>query len=487
VFASEVKAVLASGFVTRNIDLTGLWHYVSLRYIPDQYSMFEGVRKLPAASTLLLKDGQTEIRRYWEPDFTQKQSGTEEELVEGLEQVLLETVELHLLSDVPIGTFLSGGIDSSLITAMMASLGGDPFPTYSIGVKEQDFNELPYARMVSDRYGLQAREKIVEADMIHLIPSMIYAMDEPSDPFGAGVYLVSQVAAEEVKVVLGGDGGDENFAGYDRFAGQRLAEYYALLPAWFRKTVMKRLSGLIPESFGYKSLAQKAAWMNDMSFYSRGERYAQSMSFLRFTPEAKERLFTAGARDRISDRDSVQKILSHFEADNVDDLVDRMLYTDLMTRIPDHLLLIVDRMAMAHSLECRPPLLDHRLVEYAASIPGRLKLKGRNLKYILKQVAAKYLPRELIYRRKQGFGFPIALWMRTELKTFLENLFAQSRFVELGIFEEAYVRELLNEHLSGKTDHNFRLWILLNLEIWYRMYFENQTVDSMKEFIDAIR
>jgi asparagine synthase (glutamine-hydrolysing) len=486
-FASEVKALLASKRIPPKIDLDGMGHYISLRYLPDHYTMFEGIHKLPAASWLSLRgDGEPEIQRYWTLSFTPKTGGDEAELTDRLEAVLLETVKLHLMSDVTVGAFLSGGIDSSLITAMMAKLTGVPFPTFSIGVKEQGFNELPFARMVSEKYRLDGREKVVESDMIHLIPAMVHHMDEPSDPFGAGVYLVSREAAREVKVVLGGDGGDENFAGYDRFAGQRITDLYCLLPRWFRRQVVQRITRRIPESFGYKSAAQKIAWLNEMSLFSRGERYAQSMSFLRFTPEAKRELFTDAARARMHDTDSVAKILGWFDAGNADDLVDRMLYTDLMTRIPDHLLTIVDRMSMAHSLEARPPLLDHRLVEFAATLPADLKLKGRNLKYLLKKVAARYLPRELIEREKQGFGFPIAIWLRTELRPLLLNLFRQSRFVELGLFRDEYVQRILNEHLDGRRDHNFRLWILINLEIWYRMYFEGETVESMRDFMDRL-
>jgi asparagine synthase (glutamine-hydrolysing) len=210
------------------------------------------------------------------------------------------------------------------------------------------------------------------------------------------------------------------------------------------------------------------------------------MSYLRFTQEAKKQLFTESAKNQIEDYDSLAKILTFFESENVDHLVDRMLYTDLMTRMPDHLLVIVDRMSMAHSLESRSPLIDYKVVEYAASIPAEMKLKGRNLKHILKKVAARYLPQELIYRQKQGFGFPLGIWMQTELKTFLKNLFGQSRFIELGIFDSSYIHRLIQEHISGKADHNFRLWILINLEIWYRLYFENETVESMRVFIDRL-
>jgi asparagine synthase (glutamine-hydrolysing) len=219
-----------------------------------------------------------------------------------------------------------------------------------------------------------------------------------------------------------------------------------------------------------------------MSLRERGDRYAHSMSFLRFTDESKRALFTADARDRFDSEDSREKILTHFNAGNVNELVDRMLYTDLRTRMPDHLLVIADRMCMAHSLENRSPLVDHRLVEYAASIPSHMKLKGMKLKHILRSVSSRYLPRELVYREKQGFGFPIALWLRNDLHHFLRNLFSQSRFVEMGIFEHRAIQSMIEEHLSGKVDHNFRLWILLNLELWYRMYFEGLSIDDMQEF-----
>jgi asparagine synthase (glutamine-hydrolysing) len=459
---------------------------MALRFIPDEHSLFKGIHKLPAATGLTWNNGSIQLRRYWDPSFREKLPANEMEIEEALDALLRDTVKGHMQSDVPVGAFLSGGIDSSTIAAIMADLSGERIPTFSIGVAEQGFNELPYAKMVSDRYDMEAHARVVRADLIHLIPSMISHLDEPADPFGVGVYLVSKVASENVKVVLGGDGGDENFAGYDRYSGNRLVDYYCVLPEWFRRQVMARMVGLIPESFGYKSLAQKAAWVNDMSFLSGGERYARSMSFLRFTDEAKEQLFTPQAMAQMSDRDSVAKILRYFDAENVNDLVDRMLYTDLMTRMPDHLLPIVDRMSMAHSLESRCPLVDHKLVEFAASIPGELKLNGRNLKYILKRVAGRYLPQELINREKQGFGFPLALWMRKELSGFIRNLFAESRFIEAGLFQREYVHSLIDEHLNGKADHNFRLWILINLEFWHRLNFEGDTVDSLRGFTDRL-
>jgi len=482
-FASEAKALLGPGLMAPEIDLEGLWHYLSLRFMPEQYSLFKGIHKLPAATCLAFENNEVRTHRYWDLDFRHKHEGSEREIEDRLDELLRGTVEDHLLSDVRVGAFLSGGIDSGTVASMMATLRDEPIPSFSIGTREEEFNELPYARMVSDKYGMEAHEKIVDPDLVHAIPAMIYHMDEPADPFGFGVYLVAQLASQHVKVVLGGDGGDENFAGYDRYAGQRLVDYYCLLPNWFRQGLVRKISDRIPESFGYKSLAQKAAWVNEMSLFSGGERYAQSLGVLRFTHESKQSLFTDQAKRRIGGCHSAEKILNFFNADNADDVVDRMLYTDLMTRIPDHLLTVGDRMNMAHSLENRSPLIDYRVTEFAAGIPANLKLRGNRLKYILRNVAARYLPRELTHMKKQGFRFPLGIWFRTDLKDMLRSLFARSRFVELGIFEQSYVDRLLEEHIAGKVDHNYRIWLLLNLEIWYRLYFEGESIDSMRELI----
>jgi asparagine synthase (glutamine-hydrolysing) len=429
----------------------------------------------------LWKSSRFKLERYWRPDFGRTRHDSEAVLVDELDELLRETVKMHTLSDVRVGAFVSGGIDSSTVAAIMATQQSEPVPSFTIGVEQEQFNELPYARKVSEKYGMEAHERIVRPDLVQLMPRMIHHMDEPSDPFGVGVYLASALARETVKVVLSGDGGDENFAGYDRFAGQQLVDYYCIVPRWFRSSVMRRIIRRIPESFGYKSIAQKAAWLNEMSLSGRGERYAHSLCFLRFMPEAKERLFTSHGKSLISDGDSTAKVLEHFDAAGTDDLVDRMLYTDLMTRLPDHLLALGDRMSMAHSLESRPVLVDHKVVDFAAGVPSHLKLKGRTLKYLLKQVAARYLPQDVLNRPKQGFSFPIGMWMRSELRDFVTNLFRESRFVREGIFEQAYIQEIWNEHLTGRADHNYRLWVLINLEFWFRLYFENESVESLCE------
>lgn len=485
-FASEVKSLLASNLVEREIELEALYHYISLRFIPDQYTLFKGIKKLPAAHRLVYENGKLRIDRYWEFSCLDKINGTEEEITDQLDHMLFETVKAHMVSDVPVGSFLSGGIDSSLITAMMAMQSDKPISTFSIGVKEEDFNELPFAKMVAEQYKTEHHEQVVQADLVHLVPKMIWHLDEPSDPFGVGVYLVSQLASKYVKVVLSGDGGDELFAGYDRFSGNRLADLYCVIPKFLRKSLLKELIDKFPEGFTYKSFSQKLRWLNEMSLLDDdGDRYAQSMSFLRYTEESKSRLFTEQAKKKLGYIDSKEKILAHFSSHNVNELVDRMLYTDLMTRMPDHLLTIVDRMAMAHGLEVRPPLLEHKMVEFAARIPSRLKLNGSRLKYILRKIASRYIHPSLITRKKQGFGFPLAYWMRDELRGFLRQVVKESRFIENGLFDRNYVHNMIEEHIEGKRDHNFRIWIFMNLEIWYRIFIEEQTLEAIREWING--
>lgn len=485
-FASEVKSLLAGNFVKRETELEALYHYISLRFIPDQFTLFKGIKKVPAAHRLIYENNKLRIDRYWDFSFLDKINGTEEEITDQLDHVLFQTVKAHMLSDVPIGSFLSGGIDSSLITAMMALQSETPIATFSIGVEEEDFNELPFATLVAGQYKTQHHEQVVQADLVHLLPRMIWHLDEPSDPFGVGVYLVSELASKYVKVVLSGDGGDELFAGYDRFSGNRLADFYCVIPKFVRKTLLKRIIEKVPEGFTYKSFSQKLRWLNEMSLLDEdGDRYAESMSFLRYTEEAKSRLFSDRIRSEMGYTNSKEKILAHFSSNNVNELVDRMLYTDLMTRMPDHLLAIVDRMAMAHGLEVRPPLMEHRLVEFASRIPTHLKLNGAKLKYILRRVASRYIHPSLITRKKQGFGFPLAYWMRDELREFLRQVVRESRFIENEIFNHDYVHNMIEEHIRGKRDHNFRIWIFMNLEIWYRIFIEQQTLGSIEEWISG--
>jgi len=483
-FASEIKALLRGPHAKAELDIIALNHLISLRFIPDTRTMFKGIHKLPAAHWMIFEKGEITLQRYWELRYTPKLVASEEEIADSLRDLLLDTVQSHLISDVPVGAFLSGGIDSSTVVSMMARCSSNRISTFSIGVKEKDFNELSYARLVAEKYGTDHHEFIADADLLKLLPKLIWHMDELSDPFAFGVYLVAQMTRPHVKVVLGGDGGDELFVGYDRYVGNKLVDYYCFLPPSIRKHVLRPLIRLIPDSYSYNSLAQKLRWVNEMSLLSGGNRYAESMAFLRFPHEAKQQLFTDPVQNDLDGQfESTAKILQHFDSDNAEDVIDKMLYTDMVTRMPEHLLQIVDHMTMAHGLEDRSPLLDQRVVEFAASIPTHVKVKGRQLKYILKKVAKNYLPPSLLSRQKQGFAFPLAYWMKGPVGNLLERAFQESRLADEGYFHRSYMMKLLSEHRTGMADHNYRLWILLNLELWWRLYVDGLSLDKSDELV----
>jgi asparagine synthase (glutamine-hydrolysing) len=480
-FASEIQALIASGTVARVLDVNSLWHYLSLRSMPDECSLIDGVRKLPAATTLLYSaDRSTRMERYWTPDFLTKLKLNEHEAADALDECLRQTVASHLLSDVPVGVFLSGGIDSTTIGAMMARSRDVPVPAFSIGVDEASFDELPIAERVAAAENMTFHGERVRADIATLLPFMVHHLGEPADPYAIGIYLVSRLASRHVKVVLSGDGGDESFGGYDRYVGQRMVDWFCMLPAVLRRKVMPSLIAAIPETFQYKSVAQRLSWLQSMSEYKDGERYARALGVLRFTPEERLELFQPDAVKSLTDPDTVGKVLRYFDAPNVESLTDRMLYTDLMIRVPDHNLVMGDRMSMACSLEVRAPFVDPRMVEFASALPPEMKIRGWRLKYLLRQVAGRYLPPEVVRRPKQGFGFPVGTWMRRDLRRLVEHRLHDSRLVAEGVFRAAPIERLLNQHMSGRVDHSYRLWLLLGLEIWHEIYIEGRSVDSVQ-------
>jgi asparagine synthase (glutamine-hydrolysing) len=284
-----------------------------------------------------------------------------------------------------------------------------------------------------------------------------------------------------VKVVLGGDGGDELFAGFDRYRGNGYINAYALLPSIIRQQIMGPVLSALPDSFTYKSATQKMRWAHRLSFLSSpGERYAEATCFFRFCQEDKRDLFSEDLWNQVGHIDSSQVIIDRFNETDSDDLVDRMLYADFMTRLPEHSLMLTDRMTMAHSLEARSPLLDHELVEYLAAFPSHLKIHGQTTKYVLRRLAEDYLPTKIINRQKQGFMFPIAYWFRNELAPLLEYYLLNSFFIREGIFRKSSISRLINEHRSGRVDHHIRLWMLLNLEIWHRMYIQGEDIGSIE-------
>lgn len=484
VFASEIKGLLALGTIPRALDLETLSHYMSLRYLPGDRTLFAGIKKVPAAHCMELTATERTFHRLWTPAYAPKWSASESAALDALDELMAAVVAEHLMSDVPLGAFLSGGIDSSLVVAYAAQASAEPLRTFSVGVDVESQNELPWARRVAMQYRTRHHERIVQPDLARLVPRMTHALEEPVDPFAAGVYIISEVTAEQVTVALGGDGGDELFAGYDRYLGQELAERYSQIPASIRHRVLRPLIGLVPESFGYKSLATKLRWLDQVADESGVERYAESAAFLRFPHSLKQALFTDDVRRRVGPAESEQLLAEYWVNDAPDALVDKMLYADCSTRLAEHQLPIVDRMAMAHSLEARNPFLDRRVAEFAMRLPAEWKLKSRRIKYVTRKLGERYLPHDLLHRKKQGFGFPLGLWFRSELRHLIGQIAETSRLVEHGVFRREEMRRLVGEHVAGRVDHSYRLWLLFTLEIWYRHYIQGESVELLEAFID---
>jgi asparagine synthase (glutamine-hydrolysing) len=481
-FASELKAVLATMKREREIDYESIHHYLSLRFIPPPRTMLRHVKKLPPAHTLVYEAGQITISRYWNLSFREKLDLSETEFMTSLREKLVQTVESHLVSDVPVGAFLSGGMDSSMIVAIVARDLGASFKTFAIGVEEQDFNELPYAKMVADRYRTCHVEGCVEADIIRSLPTMIWHLDEPSDPIAACQFYAAHLAAQHVKVVLGGDGGDELFAGFDRYLGVGQVDYYAWIPAFVRQKALGPLIASMPDSFAYKSLTQKLRWVHQLALLpDMGRRYAEATCFFRFNRQDKRALFSDDLWYQVNYLDSADVIVEQFDRADANDPLDRMLYADFMTRLPEHSLMLTDRMTMAHGLEARSPYLDHELVEFMAGFPSHLKIRNRELKYVLRRLAADYLPEQIVKRQKQGFMFPVAYWFRNELYPFIHHFLLDSHFVKEGFFRQESVLRLIEDHRNNRFDNHVRLWMLLNLELWHQIYIQQDDPVSVSK------
>jgi len=495
-FGSEIKAILRATQQRPELDLRALDEYLTLRFIPSPRTLFTGIRKLPPAHLLVLDASGVgerperpegglqaapaiEVRRYWQLSYLPKRKAREPEIIDEARERIREAVESHLIADVPVGAFLSGGMDSSLVVAMMSELMGERVKTFAIGVEDQDFNELPYARVVADHCRTEHHEEVVCPDMVQLLPRMVYHLDEPSDPIAACMYHSAALAARHVKVVLTGDGGDEVFAGYDRYFGFRWTGFYAALPEAVRRYLLGPAIYALPDKAGYKNLAQRARWIHELSFHAGGRRYAQATAFFRFGQEGKGGLYTEDVAAQLAGLDPMESVVRGFEEAQANDDLDRMLAADIATRLPEHSLMLTDRMTMAQSLEGRSPFLDHRLAEFIASLPVDMKLRGKTLKYLLRRVAASYLPEPILKRPKQGFMFPLAYWIKGPLQPVLRRLLDDGAVIEAGIFRRAAIERLLAEHLAHKADHHVRLWLILNVEVWYRLFVLGERIEDL--------
>ncbi|MBA2564897.1 MAG: asparagine synthase (glutamine-hydrolyzing), partial [Gemmatimonadetes bacterium] len=478
-FASEIKAILAVAPQLRTVDPLALDEYLALRVISEPRSMFAGVHKLAAAHVLEAERGAVSTRRYWGLRYEPKRPLSEADALAELDAELRRTVRLHLVSDVPVGAFLSGGMDSGIVTALIREETGEPFHTFSLSVPYGAWDEAPAARAVASRYGTEHREASIGGDLAGLLPTLVHHLDEPSDPLSACVYRVAELARRDVKVALGGDGGDELFGGYDRYYGTQYVRYYAALPQALRRGVVRRILDRAPDGFWYKSLSHRMRWLDELATVSGGRRYARSLSYFYFTPERRADLYTDAFRSRVAGFDAEASVIFWHDDERVLESVDRMLLADSMVRLPNHSVTILDRMTMAHGLEARSPFLDHRLAELVATLPARLKVRGRTRRYLQAKLARRYLPAEILERPKQGFSSALPYLMAPQFRALFARYLPEAHLVEAGYLRREPIVRLLEAHLSGRNDHGNRLWLLLNAEIWHRMHIEGASVDEL--------
>ncbi len=476
IFASEIKALLQDPSVTAEVDCEALHHYLTYQYVPSPWTMFKGIRKLPPAHSLVVEREKITTRQYWQLSYAQKLTlPTLGDYVEQFMDVFTEAVKIRLRSDVPLGAFLSGGIDSSATVAVMSQLTNRAIKTFSIGFDVSEYNEITFAAMVAKKFNTDHTEFIVNPDAISILPKLVWHYNEPfADSSAIPTYYVSKLTREHVTVALNGDGGDESFAGYERYIADKLAGYYEKIPCIAREHIIKRCLSFIPHQ------------ENRNSFFRRLKRFVNGISekaerrYVRwicgFDNEMKNDLYSAAFAEKTAAIDSVDLIVNWYAKADASAFLDKTLFVDIMSYLPDDLLVKVDIASMANSLEARSPFLDHKLMEFAAALPPHLKLNGIQSKYLLKNAFSSVLPRSVLYRKKMGFGVPIDRWLRNELKELTYQILLEKRTVERGLFKEQAVRMLIDEHMLKRADNSYRIWALLFMEVWYRMFIDKRSV-----------
>jgi len=483
-FASEPKAFLAEpGFASRP-DLAAIDWYLSYQYVPAPLSALAGVRRLEPAHYLITSDGGGEPQRYWRLRYGRKARLSEGDAVSGVLEQLDAAVRRRLVSDVPLGAFLSGGIDSASVVALMARACSAPVKTFSIGFEEDAYNELPFARMVAERYGTEHHEFVVKPDAIEIVPKIAWHYNEPyADSSAIPTFYLSELTRRHVTVALNGDGGDENFAGYDRYRAVALAKRLDRVPAVLRRAIAAAVNAL-PRGATRSPLGRARRFAEAMQLPAE-RRYCRWV--MHFTPDVKAWLCTPAFREAAGARDPDELLLERYRASDAPEIVDATLDVDLHTYLPDDLLVKVDIATMAHGLEARSPLLDYELMEFAASLPANLKLNRGVKKYILKKAMAPFVPSAILSRPKMGFGVPIEQWFRNELRAFAADLLLGKRATERGYFRRDAVERILAEHAAGTRAWHYQIWNLVMLEMWHQQVMEAVAPRPAADAMPAVR
>lgn len=475
IFSSEIKSILKTNY-QREIDLNALSQYFTFEYIPAPTTIFKGIKKLLPGYMIILQDNKIVTKSYWdiknEYGCDREKLKNENYYIEEIHKRLKDSVRKRLISDVPLGVFLSGGIDSSSITSLMSEVAPSKIKTFSIGFREKSFNELKYAKKVADYFHTDHHEFVVESSLVKkLIPVLIQYLDEPlADASIIPTYIISRLARKYVKVALSGEGGDELFAGYDTYKAYQVARLYRKVPKLLRNNIIKKIIYSLPASKKRLSFEFKAK-----KFISGIDYPPEISNFIwwgAYTPSEKEKLFTPEMKSSIEEEPFLP-ISSHLKNCQAKSIIDKLGYLHLKLYLQDDLLTKVDRLSMANSLEIRVPFLDHTFVLFANSIPPSLKLKGLTTKYIFKKTMSKILPPEISNRKKIGFDIPLGIWIKNELKEFVGDVLSSSNLNKHDFFNQAYVDHLLNEHFRGTHNHRQLLWPLIVFQFWYNYYIKS--------------
>jgi asparagine synthase (glutamine-hydrolysing) len=464
-FGSEIKSILAGTDLTPAVDFGAIDHYFSYLYTPRDRSIFAGVHKLPPGHLLRWQNGVADVRQYWQLPVEEIAPTSETEAIEELRDILQDAVSTHLMSEVPLGAFLSGGIDSSLVVGLMAQASSRPVKTFSIGFDDARYNELEHARVVAQHFATDHHEFIVRPDAMGIIDNLIGHFDEPfGDSSAIPTWYVSELARRHVTVVLSGDGGDELFGGYDRyFPHPRIAAFDRWsIPG--SRAIASIVWPWLPHGTRGKNFLRTVA--RDQ----RG-RYLDQIGY--FQRDEKAALFSNDLQRQIGNANAEATLACHFDRLQRLPWHAQMMHFDFETYLPEDILTKVDRMSMAHSIESRVPLLDNHVVEFAARLPASLKIHNGRRKHVLKEAAASLLPASILARGKRGFEVPVGVWFRRGLSDVFSDILLSPQARQRGYFEPRYIQSLVNEHVTGRRDHTLRLWSLLIFELWHRQYVDS--------------
>ena len=471
IFGSEFTALLAHPDISREVDFEAIDAYLSFLCVPAPLTAYKQIRKLEPAHWLRWKNGEIKTERYWSPDFSKKIKISEEDAIEETTRILRESTKLRMISEVPLGAFLSGGVDSSTIVALMAEASAQPVKTFSIGFEEQDFSELKYAKAVADAVGAEYNEFIVKPDAMEVLPILVEHYGEPyADPSAIPTYYVSKETRQYVTVALNGDGGDESFVGYERHVAMKFAELYRKLPNVLRNYVIEPSLTAIPAPNNFRNRFVRFQRFLRAASLPSEERYF--LWLISIDPKTKDELYTEDFKNLTSDSNPIDFFAKYISNSNGKGIIDTVLLTDLMNYLPNDLLVKVDIASMANSLEARSPFLDHKLIEFAASLPENIKQQGTETKSLLKKVAARLVPKEAVYRQKMGFGVPLPHWLSNELQEFTREVLLSEKAFNRQMFNPQVVKRLIDEQKDKTKDNSWKIWTLLMLELWFQRFID---------------